>query len=343
MRAAGKHGRVGAAAQSRRRAGRRPRFLLLLACIGCILLRTNPAATAADLPEGEDPSSGLHEASSIIRVSSDLVTVPVSVTDSRGQAIEGLQIQDFLIEEDGRPEAISKMAEAGRSPLRLVLLFDVSGSVNPRFDFERRAAVRFLEKVWKPGDTISIVAFSESPKILLRESASPAEALKAIATLEPTEKATAFFDAVAVSAGILRQATGPETRQAVVALSDGEDNRSSRGVREALREVQRADTIFYSINPGGASIRLNEISLQGQSDMKLLAKETGGYAFVSDKFDDLDGIFDRITAELQTQYLLSYYSTNARADGKYRRISVSIPGRRGLSIHTRQGYYASVK
>ena len=83
--------------------------------------------------------------------------MPVSVTDSEGRAIGNLGIQDFMIEEDGRPETVSRIAEAGRSPLRLALLFDLSGSVHSRFDFEQQAAIRFLEKVWRPGDTVSMV------------------------------------------------------------------------------------------------------------------------------------------------------------------------------------------
>jgi Ca-activated chloride channel homolog len=277
----------------------------------------------------------------IIRVSTNLVTVPVSVTDTNGQVINDLGSQDFQIEEDGRPETITKIAEAGQSPLRLALLFDLSGSVNSRFHFEQQAAIRFLEKVWKPGDTISIIAFSESPKIVLRASSSLSEAFKVLLSLQPTDGPTAFLDSVALSAKLLRQSSGPETRQSEIALSDGEDNKSNYNFSEALQMVQHSDTIFYSINPGGASIRLNEISRKGQDDLASLAKETGGNAFVSDKTADLDEIFSRIAVELRAQYLLSYYSTNSQPDGKFRQISVSIPKRPDLRIRTRRGYYAT--
>jgi len=107
-----------------------------------------------------------------------------------------------------------------------------------------------------------------------------------------------------------------------------------------LHAVQSSDTIFYSINPAGPSIRLNEISRRGQEDLEVLAKETGGNAFVSDKTDDLKDIFSRIAVELRAQYLLSYYSTNPQTDGKFRRISVSIPQRPDLRIRARRGYFA---
>jgi Ca-activated chloride channel family protein len=167
--------------------------------------------------------------------------------------------------------------------------------------------------------------------------------MKILLALEPTERPTSFFDAVVMSARILHQSAGLETRQAIITLSDGEDNRSKHDLWETLNQIQRADTAFYSINPGGSSIRLNEISLKAQADMASLARETGGSAFVSDKASDLENFFSKIAAELRAQYLLSYYSANPRTDGAYRRISVSIPGRKDLRIQTRRGYYAYSK
>jgi Ca-activated chloride channel homolog len=280
---------------------------------------------------------------SVIRVSTNLVMVPVSVTDAEGRVVQNLQEDDFQIAEEGKPEPISRMAEAGQSPLQIALLFDLSGSVNHRFEFELQAATRFLEKVWKPGDTVTIIAFNDDPQIILRNSKSLEDALQDLQKLQPTESATAFYDSVAESAKLLRKSAVPETRQAEIVLSDGEDNRSDGTIVDAIREVQRSDAIFYSINPGGRSIRLNEISMKGQQDLTALANETGGTAFVSDQVGDLDGIFGRIATELRAQYLLGYYSSNPRLDGKFRRIGVSIPKRPDLRVRARQGYYAVQK
>ncbi len=276
----------------------------------------------------------------VIRVSTNLVTVPVSVTDAAGHPVSNLVPGDFRIEEDGDFEVLAKVAEAGQSPLNLALLFDLSGSVNPRFEFEQQAAIRFLEKVWKPGDTVSIVSFSDQPRIRLQASNSLPEALRKLMGLEPTKSMTAFFDTVVLCANMLRQSATPETRQSQIALSDGEDNGSRYNLMEAAMEVQRSDTIFYSINPAGASVRLNEISRKGQGNLESLGAETGGSAFVSDKAGDLDDIFSRIATELRAQYLLSYYSSNSRPDGKFRRITVSLPRKPELRVRARQGYYA---
>jgi Ca-activated chloride channel homolog len=283
------------------------------------------------------------QSSGVIRVSTNLVMVPVSVTDASGLAVHDLPVDDFKILEDGNIETIARMAEAGKSPLQLALLFDLSGSVNSSFKFEQQAATRFLQKVWKSGDAVTIISFSEKPHIRLRNSPSLIEALQDLLRLQPTESATAFYDSVVTSAKLLREAATPETRQAEIVISDGEDNRSDRTLFDALRAIQQSDTIFYSINPGGNSIRLNEMSLKGQQDLLLLANETGGTAFVSDHTSDLEEIFGRIANELRAQYLLSYYSSNPRLDGKFRRIVVSTPQRSDLRVRARQGYYAIQK
>jgi VWFA-related protein len=290
---------------------------------------------ASDSQVSRSPSSN------VIRVSTNLVTLPVSVTDPEGHAVYNLGSHDFFIEEDGQPEIISRIAEAGQSFLQLALLFDLSGSVHTRFHFEQEAAIRFLEKIWRQGDSVSVIVFSEKAHICLETSNSLSDALAILGDLQPTEGPTSFFDALAMSTDILRRSAEPERRQSVIAISDGEDNSSLRDFSNVLHDVLHTDAIFYSINPVGSAIRLNEISRQGQAEMESLAKETGGKAFLSGKSDDLDDIFNRIAIELRAQYLLSYYSTNSQINGEFRRISVSIPKRPDLHIRARRGYYVA--
>ncbi|MEJ2111729.1 MAG: VWA domain-containing protein, partial [Acidobacteriota bacterium] len=249
-------------------------------------------------------------------------------------------IDEFRIAEDGRTEKISRLVQAGESPLQLVLLFDLSGSIHSDFEFERTAASRFVEKVWNPGDLISLISVSSRPSVQLTAASSPEEVLKVLSELEPAETATAFFDAVVAAAELQNRATAPNTRQAAVIFSDGEDNRSDCVFSDALSSVRHSNMVVYAINPSGASIRLNEISRMGQKWLSALAGKTGGNAFVSKKVSDLEGIYDRIAFELRAQYLLSYYSSNSHTDGSFRSISVSLPGRPDLRVRARQGYYA---
>jgi Ca-activated chloride channel family protein len=279
----------------------------------------------------------------LIRVSTSLIMVPVSVTDGAGRAVDQLTKEDFQVAEDGKIETIAKMAEAGQSSLQVTLLFDLSASVHDNFEFEKLAAIHFLQKVWKPGDAVTLIAFDEKQVVSLHNSMSLEEAFQILGQLQPGHGATAFFDAVAMSARLLRESATPEIRQAEVVLSDGEDNRSSNTLADALREIQHSNSVFYSINPGGNSIRLNDISLKGQQNLVALASQTGGTAYISSDISDLDRIFGRIAAELRAQYLLCYYSSNPRVNGEFRQIEVSVPGRPDLRIHARRGYYATRK
>jgi Ca-activated chloride channel family protein len=276
-----------------------------------------------------------------IRISTNLVQVPVSVTNAAGHAVKDLQLEDFSIEENGSPITIAHMGEPGETRLEMVLVFDVTGSVRNRFDFEQQAATSFLNSVFRPKDAVSILTIGFAPTVVLDRTTSLAAALEGLNQLKPSTASTPFYDSVIAAARILRLPPDPNTRHVQIVLSDGEDNRSEQQLADALREVQQADCIFYSINPSGQSIRLNQVSLRGQQGMEALAEQTGGAAFLVDKLQDLAEIYGRIAAELKAQYLLSYYSPDPRMDGSFRRITVRAPKRPELRIRARQGYYAS--
>lgn len=276
----------------------------------------------------------------VIRVRSTLVVVPVSVTDSSGEPVRNLAADDFHVEEGGRSQQVSLLGEPGQTPLELSVLFDVSGSVHERFQFEQEVASRFLKDVLKPKDAVSIFSIGLTPKLAQARTSNRDQAIEGLRKMEPTKEATAFFDSIVEAARYLRKTAEPGTRRVQVVISDGEDNHSDRfGLNEALRELQRADCLFYSINPSGPSIRLNRISLKGQEGMAKLATQTGGTAFLPDKLEDLESVFRQIIAELQAQYLLGYYPSDERANAEFRPIAVRIPKRPELRIRARQGYY----
>ncbi len=275
-----------------------------------------------------------------IRVSSNLVPVLVSATDAEGSPVKDLQLEDFRIEEKGNPVAIAHMGEPGDTRLDMVLVFDVTGSVFARFDFEQQAAVSFLKTIFRQGDAISILCISAEPLVLMKQATSLGDALSGLSQIKPSEASTSFFDSVMAAAQLFKTPANPQTRRVQIILSDGEDNLSDYQLGDALREVQQADCIFYSINPSGPSIRLNKVSQRGQQALEVLAAQTGGTAFLVDKLEALDEIYGRIATELQPLYLLSYYSPDTKMDGCFRPIVVRVPSRPELRLRARQGYYA---
>ncbi len=276
-----------------------------------------------------------------IRISSRLVTVPVSVTDANGNPIRNLTAEDFVLEEDGVAQPVQTMGEPGKTPLEMVLLFDVSRSIRNRFDFEREAASRFVHQVLKQGDGISIFAIGTTPKLAVARTDNVEKAVTGALGIQPTEDSTAFYDTIVKAAQHINDSSNPEVRRVMVVLSDGEDTNSVRfKLGDALTELQRSECLFYSINPSGPSIFLNRISVKGQDGMFKLATDTGGMAFLPDKIEDLTQVFNQIAAELQAQYLLGYYSSNETNDGKFRRIKVKAAKNADLRIRARNGYFA---
>jgi len=308
--------------------------------------KTNPApkptptpATVQSPKKTESPPA--KEQVEVIKINSNLVTVPVSVTDASGEPVRNLTAEDFQVEEEGKSQQVVALGEPGKTPVELALLFDVSGSVFDRFQFQQQAASRFLKEVLKPNDATSIFTIGLMPKLVRSRVLGVDRAVAAALTVSPTKEGTAFFDTVVEAARYLSSTAESGARRAIVVISDGEDTLSAQfGRGDALRELQQADCLFYSINPSGPSIRLNIISSKAQEGLAMLASATGGAAFLPDGNEALDKVFRQIAAELQAQYLLGYYSPDERTDGAFRRISVRVPKRPNLRVRARQGYYA---
>lgn len=309
----------------------------------------------------------------VITTNSNLVMVPVSVTDPTGQAVQGLKVADFRLEEEGKQQEISGIGDPEQVPLAIALLFDISSSTSQKgfFASQQNAAAAFLRLVMKPKDQAAIFTITgKSTMVQPLASAETSAAKMASIPAATTSVPTAFYDTVIAAAKYLT--TAPSNyRRVIVVLSDGDDNFSEqirdqsladyrattggqqqalgtrtglvnahqRAVANVQKAVQQADAIFYSVNPGGPSIKLNLIAMRAERGMEAIAETTGGTAFVPDSDQDLDRVFRTVAAELRGQYLLQYYANAEAPAGQFRRITVAVPARNDLRVRSRQGYY----
>ena len=332
-------------------------------------LKPTPTPTPVPPPKDEDVD--------VIRVTSNLVMVPVSVVDANSQPLLGLKVTDFRVEELGREQTLTDLGNPDQVPLDIAILFDISSSVSQKgfFQFQQRAAASFLRQVMKPTDRAAVFTIADQP--LMVAPLSPADTAAARIQQIPAATApvpTAFYDTVSAAAKYLIEKSEERHRRVILVISDGDDNFSSmvkdltkaeaianlngevtpaaakrsldarraRAVLEVQKGVQKADAAFYSINPGGTSVRLNMISTRAQNAMQAIADSTGGNAFVPDGERDLERVFNEIAAELRGQYLLQYYS-NSQTGAQFRSIKVSVPLRPELRVRARQGYYPKAK
>jgi len=312
----------------------------------------------------------------VIRTTSNLVMVPVSVTDQTGNAVQGLQVADFRLDEEGKQQEISGLGNPEQVPLAIALLFDISSSVGTKgfFASQQRAAATFLKLVMKPADKAAIFTITGTPNLIQPLSSSDASATKMLTIPAATSSVpTAFYDTVDAAAKYLTDKAPSNYRRVIVVLSDGDDNfstltrglsladynatvtgqQAAAGTRTGLQQahqravagvqktVQQADAIFYSVNPGGPSIKLNQIAMRAERGMESIAETTGGTAFVPDSDQDLERVFRQVAAELRGQYLLQYYADSEKVPaGQFRRIQVNVPARNDVRVRARQGYYS---
>ena len=312
----------------------------------------------------------------VIRTNSNLVMVPVSVTDQTGTAVQGLQVADFRLEEEGKQQEISGIGNPEQVPLAIALLFDISSSVSTKgfFASQQNAAAAFLKLVMKPSDKAAIFTITGQPNLVQPLASADASAAKMLSIPPATASVpTAFYDTVDAAAKYLTANAPSNYRRVIVVLSDGDDNfstmtrgqsiadyndttagkQSALGTRTGLlaahqravagvqKSVQQADAIFYSVNPGGPSIKLNLIATRAEKAMEAIAETTGGTAFVPDSDADLERVFRQVAAELRGQYLLQYYADSEKIPaGQFRKIQVAVPARNDVRVRARQGYYA---
>ena len=310
----------------------------------------------------------------VIKTTSNLVMVPVSVTDQTGNAVQGLKVPDFRLLEEGKQQEISGIGDPEQVPLAIALLFDVSSSTSQKgfFASQQKAAATFLRLVMKPQDKAAIFTITAKPEVVQPLSSAEASAAKMLTIPAATSSVpTAFYDTVAAAAKYLEDNAPSNYRRVIVVLSDGDDNFSEQirdlsvadansklsgqetaaGVRAGLQRaheravaqvqklVQQADVIFYAVNPGGPSIKLNLIAMRAERGMESIAEATGGTAFVPDSDLDLERVFRTVAAELRGQYLLQYYGDSNAPAGQFRRITVAVPSRMDVRVRARHGYY----
>jgi len=281
-----------------------------------------------------------NRAATSIHVNSDLVLIPVMVTDKQDRLIVGLAREQFRLWDDKVEQVISHFA-AEDAPVSIGIVFDSSGSMRYQMD-QSRAAVNQFVKIANPEDEFSLVEFNNRARTVAEFTSRPQEIQERLLTIEPGGR-TALLDAMILSLDQMRHAK--HRRKAILILSDGGDNNSRYSASEVKARLREADVQVYSISIVGS--RLNRRTLEeigGEALLDEMAKQTGGRLFEVEELSDLPGIASNIGDALRRQYVLGYAPPANMRDGKYHRVQVKvnrIKGLPSLRASFRSGYYAS--
>ena len=253
-------------------------------------------------------------------------TATVRVTDLKNRAIAGLKAHDFEITESGERAEIMSV-EASTAPVNLVLLLDVSGSVENYVNFIRKAARNFIETVDK-SDRVAIVIFNDDVKVLSRFTTDKGRLSASLDTFD-AGGGTAYYDALAFTiADTLRPLKGE--RSAIVILTDGEDNRSFLAFDSMAGSIQESGALIYPLYvPSGLiaaaasgfpdvdPLRKKYMSLssRSQGEGEKLAKLSGGVYYAITEITQIQRAYEDIVRQLRSAYSITFRSRATAVGG----------------------------
>jgi VWFA-related protein len=271
--------------------------------------------------------------------SPQLLRFNASVTDRNGRAIGGMKESDFTVYENGVERQVTKVVPT-HEPFNLVLLLDVSGSVEERIEFIRKAARDFLNTA-SPQDRIAIISFRDDIQVISDFSTDRRMLSRKLDEID-AGGGTALYDALGfVLADTVKQLRGERT--AVVILSDGDDNKSFVPFPAILEAIVESGALIYPLYiPSGlipeGSVPKPEVTIdplrtryltlttRAHEEGQKLAQASGGVYYPIRHLEELQRAYDDVVVQLRTAYTVTYASNSTSSTGPRLRVRTNREG-----------------
>jgi VWFA-related protein len=250
------------------------------------------------------------------------VTVYVSVTNATGEPL-GINPNEIQVHENGQfvqPSQISGSGEIG--PLTTLLVIDVSGSMYDagKLTAAKAAAQAYVEQM-RPGDQAGLLTFNTKVTYIQAITNDRNALVHAINSLDARGDTT-LFDALDQAVHLLQDVPG---RKAIIALTDGLDNRSKGTADEVIRAIGAGGLSISTIGLGDPS-KLGTNSGLDETVLQSLAARAGGvYGYANDPAMLLN-LYEQYGRALQSEYSITYTSSSTLHDGLSRALTVSLSG-----------------
>jgi len=332
---------------------------------------TTRTSTSLDDKKEEEVAEG-----DVVRIDTNLVTVPVSVLDHNGRFVADLKREDFSVSENGVEQRIANF-EPTEKPFTVALLLDTSGSTFFHLSEIKEAAIAFAKQL-RPQDRVLVVTFDQRVLLLTEATNDLKVVTEVIQDYADTGYSTRLYDAINLV--INQRLNKIDGRKAIVLFTDGVDT-SSYGAtyKSTLRQAEELDALIYPIeydttdfiaasqvpstitvlttrtsnwpSPRRSSSRviygpptsatgpgttMAEYRLADQY-LHQLADKSGAHLFQANDTTQLAEAFSKIAEELRCQYSLSYYPTTSAQPGERREIRVRVD-QPELAVRAKNGY-----
>jgi len=312
----------------------------------------------------------------VIKVETDLVTIPIRVLDRRGRFVAGLRKENFRVYDEGVEQRITHFSSE-KEPFTVALVLDMSYSSKFKVAEIQSAAVSFIDQLG-PEDKVTVVSFDQEVHVLCRPTTDRNTIYKAIMSTR-IETGTSLYDAVDIVVNdVLR---GVDGRKAVILFTDGVDTTSSdsSGIKN-LKDALELDALIYPIGydtfadvqrmknnpvlvsqppatthriPGKRTIALpipvptigtaggrgttEEDYRTAREYLEQLALRTGGTLIPADSVGRLNAAFAKIAGELREYYSVGFYPADNLSPTVIRRLRVKVD-RQGAAVKARESY-----
>lgn len=317
---------------SQRSTPQRTRNWLLVLIVSCVAIPSLPSrsAPAANLSTGATRRGQ-------ISITSELVLVPVNVTDSGGNFVSGLTQSDFRIYDNNREQAITTFQQED-SAVSVGLLVDHSGSMSSKLP-NVLTAISAFARASNPQDEMFVVNFGDGVTMALPDGkpfTTEAREIQQAVSATSARGRTALYDAIA--AGLSHLLAAHWEKKALIIISDGGDNASTYKYSQILAMARQSRVTIYSIG-------LVDESGEEQNPRVLeeLCKNTGGIAFLPRSEPQVVDSSTSVARDLQEQYMLGFEPEQNGTAGTFHKIQLRVVARhRGkLRVRTRPGYTTS--
>ena len=303
-----------------------------------------PRAAGAEKSTTEEVGEG-----DVLRIDTNLVTVPVSVMDRHGKFISDLRREQFHVFENGVEQKIVHF-EPTDNPFTVALLLDTSGSTFFHLWEIKEAAVAFAKQL-RPQDRVLVVTFDRLVMLLTEATNDLSVVTEVIQRDAITGFSTRLYDAIDLV--ITRRLNKVPGRKAIVLFTDGVDTSSYQAsIKSTLRTVDELDVLIYPVQYDTIDFinaTLDEKALKELNDrdrnlprptpvqrsskpeykladqyLQQLADKTGARLYQANDRTQLAAAFSKIAGELRCQYSLGYYPSDAVQSSERRDIKVRV-------------------
>ncbi len=342
------------------------------------VLQGDPRSTSRAVPSPTPPSDDDND---VIRVETNLVTLPVTVLDRNGRFISGLSQRDFRVFENGVEQQLGYF-QSVEQPFTVALMIDVSPSTAFQMVDIQNAAIAFVEQL-RPEDRVMVIAFDQRVQVLARPT-NDRNLLREAIRRTREGNGTSLY--AAMDQVILRELAQFQGRKAVVLFTDGVDTTSRRATFESsLRNAEETDVMVYPIRYdtlrdygarsggvyrgpgtrqttiggilgvilGGGNVQIGRGGggaagtspaeyARGRQYLESLARNSGGRSFEADSLYNLEASFSGIAEELRQQYSIGYYPEEVGQPGDRKQITIRV-NRPNVVVRARNSYVVGAR